>query len=211
MATVLTVLKSGGEFKPEHVQALQRQVLRWSPPGTDFACLSDVDIPGVRRIPLKYYWPGWWSKMELFRPDILGHFLYTDLDNVILGPLDDILAVKDACLNSGVRGTAWTALMSMPWEARGAIWATFMRAPRTLMQFYDLPEASPPFGDAAIISMQLGETAQRWEDRLPGQVVNISTMATPFGFRVPMPKPRIVLTHRPWRPWTLPIFRRLYE
>lgn len=212
MATILTVLRSGGDFEPWHVQALQRQVQQWAPAGTNFICLSDVKVPGVWCIPLEYHWPSWWSKMELFRPDIKGDFYFTDLDNVIVGPLNDILDTRGILLNSGVNGSLWTSLMRLTEDERGQVWDLFIRAPRALIDFYDSPaaQAKPPFGDARLVSMCLHHRAARWEHALPGQVVNISTMQTPFGYRKP-PQARIILTHRPHRPWLLPIFKNLYR
>lgn len=77
MVTKVCVLRSGGDFGPEHVQWLARQV-----PG--LACLSDVDVPGVPCTPLAHCWPGWWSKMEAYGPAIDGDILLIDLDTVVL-------------------------------------------------------------------------------------------------------------------------------
>jgi hypothetical protein len=210
MAKVVTVFRSGGDFKPWHVQALQRQVYQWSQPGTYFMCLSDVKIPGVDTFPLEHDWPGWWAKMELFRPDMTGDFVYTDLDNVVLGPINDILSARGVVLNTGVDNTAWTSLMKTTPESRAIVWKAFMRYPKLYMDWFNPATSDPPFGDAGVVSACLNREARRWEEILPGQVQNISTMATPFGFRVPSPKPRIVLCHRPHRPWTLPIFNSIY-
>ena len=75
------------------MRRLQRNVARFSPPHR-FVCLSDVPIKDVETVPLKHDWPGWWSKMALFDPAIEGDIFCTDLDNVFLGPLDDILGVR---------------------------------------------------------------------------------------------------------------------
>jgi len=45
-----------------------------------------VDVPD--RIPLENDWPGWWSKIELFKLE--GPLLYFDLDTIIKGDLSDI-------------------------------------------------------------------------------------------------------------------------
>ena len=55
----VTVLRSGGEYGPRHVQWLARQI-----PG--LVCLSDRKVEGVETIPLRHDWPGWWAKMEMF-------------------------------------------------------------------------------------------------------------------------------------------------
>nr|WP_145924153.1 hypothetical protein [Halomonas elongata] len=49
--------------------------------------------------PLAHGWPGWWSKLELFRPHG-GDLLYLDLDTVVRGdlqPLIDAPAVGRRC------------------------------------------------------------------------------------------------------------------
>lgn len=89
MLTVLCVLKSGGDtYDKTWVEKLKRAVERNLTIQHTFACLSDVPVP-CNRIPLKHDWPGWWSKIELFRPGvILGPTLYFDLDTVIVGNFD---------------------------------------------------------------------------------------------------------------------------
>lgn len=211
MPTVLTVLRSGGEFNASHVQALQRQVRRWST--ADFVCLSDVPIPGVETVPLEHKWPGWWAKLELFRPDLKGDFLFTDLDNVILGPIDDILAVEEPMFNrGGPNGAIQSGLMRLPEYARPVVWERFLQDPEGNMQ-RDYTDRGGSFGDAGFISLHIG--GRIWEDVLPSQVVNLATLKrrTYLGawwFRVPEKDVRVLLCHRPHRPWTLPMFKRLY-
>lgn len=86
---IFTVLRSGGEYEPRHVQWLKDQCTVHAP-GVDFICLTDHEtIPGVNTIPLKHGWPGWWSKIELFVHD---HVLYLDLDTVLIGNISDMVA-----------------------------------------------------------------------------------------------------------------------
>jgi len=92
MITVACVLRSGGIYTAEWVAKLQRGVARHLTVPHCFVCLSDVDVP-CERIPLETNWPGWWSKIELFRPDLFDDtVLYFDLDTVIVGSLDAIAA-----------------------------------------------------------------------------------------------------------------------
>lgn len=102
MVTVACVLKGGGPYNPEWVRRLYV--------GVDsnlgrfrFVCLTDShkthfrDLPGVDVIPLKHGWPGWWSKLELFRPDVFrpeDRILYLDLDTLIYGDLEEIAAYE---------------------------------------------------------------------------------------------------------------------
>lgn len=78
---ITCVLKSGGEFKPEHVARLEKQIVI-----DHLVCLTDMDVD-CYKIPLKHNLPGWWSKMELFRPDIKGDILFFDLDTEIVGDI----------------------------------------------------------------------------------------------------------------------------
>jgi len=90
MKTVMCVLKTGEfkngkksvEYTPEQVRWLKRQCDEHLP-GIDFVCLTDLsdDIDGVETHPLIHHWPGWWSKIELFRYEDV---FYIDLDTVIL-------------------------------------------------------------------------------------------------------------------------------
>lgn len=93
MTTFASVLRSGGDYGPEHVRALYRGVREHWPGPLDFVCLTDTPIgaPGVREVPLERGWPGWWSKLELFRPDVFeGPVVYMDLDTLPIGDLSDL-------------------------------------------------------------------------------------------------------------------------
>ncbi len=79
--TVACVLRSGGQYRPEHVKGLMAQVAHYMPEAR-FVCLSDVQVP-CERAALSTGWPGWFSKIELFR-HFTGRTLYVDLDTVLL-------------------------------------------------------------------------------------------------------------------------------
>jgi len=100
----LTVLKTGGEYQPQHVYTLQRQVEKHIPQA-EFVCLSNVRLE-CNRLPLEQNLPGWWSKMELFK--IEGPCLYSDLDTVITGNCDHwlerIAKKRFVCLRDPYRG-----------------------------------------------------------------------------------------------------------
>lgn len=92
MITLKTVLKSGGIYKPEHVQRILGQLDRYVDCPAKFVCYSDVPIDGVTVRPLLHDWPGWWSKIEMFRD--IGDSFYIDLDMTIQGNITDIVMVN---------------------------------------------------------------------------------------------------------------------
>lgn len=109
MITVATVCKSGSIYTPElWVDRLYHQVRKWMPKDVawKFRCLTDTPMPwqfrwparrvepwdGYATVPLVQDWPGWWSKIELWRPGLFdGLVLYLDLDTLIVGSLAPFL------------------------------------------------------------------------------------------------------------------------
>lgn len=184
--TPICVLRSGGDFKPEHVQRLARQV-----PG--LVCLSDVEVPGVETWPLYYNWPGWWSKMELFRPDIRGDLLYLDLDTVVLGSLSEfdvgVTTVLADFTKPGKIGSGFMYLVEMD---RPPVWAAWVQDPERHMRECVTQER---WGDQGFLQGVL--VAQRWQDVLPGRVVSYKM----HGHNGPPKGARVVCFHGKPRPW----------
>ncbi len=96
MLTVSCVLWMGEfknrDYKPEHVGRLRELVADYLFEPYEFVCLTNVpdDVP-CETIPLITDWPGWFSKIELWRPNLFtDRVLYLDLDVDIIGDLSDI-------------------------------------------------------------------------------------------------------------------------
>ena len=89
---VVTVLRSGGDYDERWIRALRRGLDECAP-GTALVCLTDMDVScdGVDVRPLYHEWPGWWSKIEAFRPDIEGQVLLVDLDTLPVGDMTGLL------------------------------------------------------------------------------------------------------------------------
>lgn len=85
---VLTVLRSGGDFRPWHVQALKARLQETLEDMGTFLCLTDEPhgIPGLASLPLaRPDLRGWWAKLEAFSVAahvgvFQGPWLYFDLD-----------------------------------------------------------------------------------------------------------------------------------
>jgi hypothetical protein len=163
---VACVLRSGGTYTPEHVARL-RDGVRANLGDHRFICLSDVDVP-CERIALTEQWPGWWSKLELFRPDIDGDLLYFDLDTIITGDLSDMAAInrlaimRDVYRPDGLQ----SSVMYIPQDEKSKVWERFTAHPEHYMAQY----ASG--GDQAFLEPLWGERATIWQEALPGQLAS---------------------------------------
>ncbi|MCK2183510.1 glycosyltransferase [Halomonas getboli] len=164
--TRVCVLRSGGQYTPAHVQWLARQA-----PG--LVCLADVDVPGVPTVPLAHNWPGWWAKLELFRPDIAGDLLYLDLDTVVLGdlaPLIDATGGRTTMLSDFY----WpehpaSGLMYIAERDKARVWDAWRRDPHAHMRRRGWRGT---LGDQGFLGRVLGKGVQRWQYIAPGRVVS---------------------------------------
>lgn len=147
----LCVLRSGGDFKPEHVIRLSKQI-------KGLVCLSDVDIEGIKTIPLQYDWPKWWSKLEIMRPDIIGDVMYYDLDTLVINEPVNI-NVDTVLTDFGDSNVIGSGLMYLTAETRYKIWAGFIKDPQKAMNAH----TKWPVGDQGFI-LPYVKDAQRWQD-----------------------------------------------
>jgi len=86
---MLIVVRQGDKYGPDYPEHIKQMAKQTS--GLDTLILGDGDDADI---PLKYDWPGWWAKMELFRPDLPRPFIYVDLDSVILKDISHLLTLK---------------------------------------------------------------------------------------------------------------------
>jgi hypothetical protein len=201
---IACVLRSGGTYTPAHVQRLAAQARAWAP-SEPFVCLTDVAVPGVATLALSRRWPGWWSKMELFAPELFPmgmRILYMDLDTTILGPLEALLARPEPFLVLGdfyrrppavaERGIGSGLMM---WTAGALAWlyARFAADPEGAMW------RAGSFGDQRFIEVQQPAVAF-WEDVVPGSVVSYKLHCRPV---VPAGA-RVVAFHGRPKPWDVP-------
>jgi len=88
MITVWTICW-GTKYPHEYVRSLKRQVARHLREPHEFVCVTAADIDRIGTIDPWEAWPGWWQKVQLFRPGRTApRNLWLDLDVVITGPLD---------------------------------------------------------------------------------------------------------------------------
>jgi hypothetical protein len=198
---ILTVLRSGGDFKPEHVARLRKQCLR-SVPLVDFYTLTDLPEAGIHNpIRLKHNWPGWWSKMEIFR--IPGPVLYIDLDTTIRGSIRELINVAReehfVALKDFMPGTTGRQMGSglMAWSGDlRPIYEEFALDPEGHMARCNTPRH---WGDQGFIE-PLTPGRKYWQELLPGRVVSYKLHCT--GGRIPA-EARVICHHGKPRPWEI--------
>ena len=148
MVTNVCVLRSGGDYGPEHVRWLAKQV-----PG--LVCLSDVPIPGVDVAPMLYGFPGWWSKLELFSGAFSEDLMYFDLDTVVFDvpKVDQTTVLRDFYYPE----TMGSGLMYIAQADKARVFEDFMRSPGLHMRRHTVE------GDQAFLQKHFGD-CQKWQD-----------------------------------------------
>ena len=133
MLTVACVLKSGGIYDGEWVRILQASVARNLSYEHRFVCLTDMDVD-CESIAFENDWPGWWSKIELFRPELFEDaVLYLDLDTVIVGNIDELPVGRGFCTVRDYSGKG-ICTTAMAWrDDLSAIYRRFWAEPRFQM------------------------------------------------------------------------------
>lgn len=210
MLTVACVLRTGGEFLPDHVVALRDSVARHLRMPHRFLCLTDDARPSApyERFLLRHAWPGWWSKIELFseafRLECRGRVLYMDLDTVAVRPMNDLVlgGHKFVVLRNFWKiGKIGSGLMA--WSAGAAkrlvrIYDLFSTAPSKFMAEYKRPEN---LGDQAFISAVSPIQTAYWQDIFPGRVVSFRKHCIPLR-RIPVEASVVCFGGRV-RPWNI--------
>ena len=117
----------------------------------DFYCLTNTleHLPNhITKILLRHNWPGWWSKIELHRPDLpKGRTLYMDLDTYIVGSLEPLFThtgdlvmfnTKSKEQGNGLisRYQAATMLFDSGCEVMNKVWNKFVDQPSRWMNNY---------------------------------------------------------------------------
>ena len=142
--TVVTVLKGGGSYNTNHVINIFNSCKKNLKIPFKFVCLTDVQIgfenPEIIKIPLIHNWPGYWSKIEMFREGIFdeGHnIFYIDLDTLITNDITDIVTVKSdffGMRDFNTLNLLSSAIMKFTPSKNHYIYNTFKQDPNTWMK-----------------------------------------------------------------------------
>jgi hypothetical protein len=171
--TVLTVYRSGGQYTPEYVTRLRDGVKDHLTVPHRFVCMTDAPIEGVECIPFELGLPGWWSKPEIFRPDLpFSRVLYLDLSCIVTGLLDDMAMQGGICITSDwYHGGPSQSVLLYNVGDFAAQWEAFKSDPVMWMGWGDQMIA-PNFGDQVLVRELPVPEMSYWQDVLPGQLVS---------------------------------------
>lgn len=163
-------------------------------PDHDFVCISDFQLH-CDTVPLFHNWPGWWSKIELFKR--CERTLYFDLDTVLIKDCSDIIEKANGhefiILRDIYRGKNDKYAMGsgmMYWES-------------DLSFVYDNFLESPHYcdgGDQAFLEKVFADKLSMvsyWQD-LDDGIVSYKASVRVHGIR---PQDKIIVFHGKPRPW----------
>lgn len=166
--TAVCVLRNGGPlYTSDWVLKLRDSIKRNTPTSHRFVCLSDKDIPTVDTVKLNHLdlrrgWVGWWSKIELFRPELFtGPTVYFDLDTIILKDITPLFLCCEnfSMLSSHLRLADCWGSGVMAWDGDFSfIYEKFIKDPIAWMDKF---KSMPRIGDQALISEFLVESGTR--------------------------------------------------
>lgn len=102
--TVVLVLKKGGDYSINDVTLIAFHLRKQWKGELQTICICEGVTSAFQLkndltlIPMPKLWKGWWSKMNMFSPEMEKYrpFLYVDLDTAIVGSLNNILPPEDA-------------------------------------------------------------------------------------------------------------------
>lgn len=166
-ATVALVYRTGGDYFPEYVKRIADAARKGG--ARDIVCLSNTHV--VQRwcdhIPLATDWPGWWSKLELFRL-LSGRVVYFDLDTMIRGSIRPLLDHdhRFTMLRGFTTGRGASGVMA--WSGDWSHLADGFTTDR-------IPEYSVKggkWGDQDWINDHLGHEPDYFQDMFPGMIAS---------------------------------------
>ena len=163
---------------PTYLERMVRNVRRHLPADTHIVCMTDTPsaVPlGVEIAPLIGDHPGWWQKLQMFSERVShGRCLYLDLDNVIAGPIHELLALRPDPLimmdDRWVPGLPNASTMLFEAERLRYVWERYAADPIAAQQRFTeqhWPHASDQGFITATVLEREGRYMPYFQDLLP--------------------------------------------
>ena len=170
--TVACVYKPSSEFTPDYVYRLRDGVELYCPRPYTFVVLTDEKLPGCETVSLSRDLPGWWNKLDLFRPGLFsGRVAYFDLDTMIVGDLTKLLSAKhEFSVLRDFYGKHRIGSGAMVWDADKDWSHLYSRFRKERIPEYS--KSMDKWGDQGWIADHLGIEPDRLQDKCPGQIVS---------------------------------------
>lgn len=167
LADLVVSVWTEGTFSEDYPRRLARDV---TAQGFRFKLLTSKLLDGIDCVPLCLNLPGWWGKVEMWRPDWSEPFLYVDLSVLVTGRIDGFLEQEEATVTRDFYyDTPCQSVIFNPVGWGAEIWEEFNRDPDYWVKRGELRKA-PDFGDQVL--MNIKAPSKFWQDALPGQLVS---------------------------------------
>jgi hypothetical protein len=204
--TIACVYRPGGGFTDEYVYRLREGVAKHCHAPHRFVVLTNERFEDFETVRFEQNWPGWWGKLELFRPDLfVGQVAYFDLDTMIVGDITDIVSQpQDFAMLRDMYGKHRVNSAMMVWNA-DADWS-HLYGTFHVGRIAEYSESMEKWGDQGWISDHLADSPVRLQDQFPDRLVSYKVDVKKQG-RVPKGASVVVFHGKP-RPhqieWRLP-------
>lgn len=166
-STVVCVYKTGGDYDKRYVDKLYQSAMKHG--AQDFVCLTDdLSLSSICEVmPLEDNFPGWWSKIELFKLTY-GQYVYFDLDTIIHNSIKSILNYShDFTMLKGFSGTNRPASGVMAWQGDYShIYYDFN------LNMIDKFKTRMSWGDQGYIAQALRKEPQYFQELFPGLITS---------------------------------------
>lgn len=163
--TLAFVLKRSEDYDIDYVEKMLERLEKTDNDRFNIEILSDIEE--IATIPLTDNLPGWWSKVELFKPDQFeGSVLYLDLDTIVLGDLEPYFQEEFTML-SDFRWPEMATSGVLSWS--GDYSHIYDNWDESFIDTYTIPSH---WGDGAYINYMLGNCGRRFQDLFPGKITS---------------------------------------
>jgi hypothetical protein len=156
-----------------------------------------MDVPGVKTRPLKYRWPGWWSKMEAYDPEIEGDVLLMDLDTMVrrMPALPAVTTVLPDFYRPDDKRLIGSGFVFATAQDRARIWTAWRRGTPGHMARCNTREC---WGDQGFLATFLSG-APRWGSNIVSYKIHCRPQGVPE-------RADVICFHGQPRPWATPLW-----
>jgi len=194
---IVLVLRTGGDFKFSDVSLIITHLKnKWKGKVIFNAiCLNDkfkeeTSLMGVTMKPFpNKEWKGWWSKMNLFSPELedLRPFLYMDLDTAIIGDVSQLIPNTETLQNAFITLEDFYRPRHI---ASGVMWIPNGRKTNLIWEKWNLKKKKRFRGDQDFIESVT--SADTFWQRLTNTIVSFKPLPRPIQWRSNKPEESIL-------------------